>query len=127
MREIKFRAWDIETREMIYGHEFMVTFGGRVYCNYDVERLRRVPDGRLLLMQRTGLRDKNGKEIYEGDIVKAYRHVTDVYVVFVVAYDEFRGGYFKDTDDYLKPLVSDFGKDNMQVIGNIHEHPELLK
>lgn len=70
-REIKFRIWDIENKEMLEVQEldFEPTFyGGRIairpdqYNDYfDTED--------MILMQYTGLDDKNGKEIYEGDIV----------------------------------------------------------
>lgn len=72
MRDIKFRAWDIENKEMFEVQEldFEPTFwGGRIairltqYSDYfDTED--------MILMQYTGLKDKNGKEIYEGDIVE---------------------------------------------------------
>lgn len=71
-REIKFRIWDIENKEMLKVQEldFEPTFyGGRIairpdqYNDYfDTED--------MILMQYTGLHDKNGKEIYEGDLVQ---------------------------------------------------------
>jgi len=99
MREIKFRAWNPKTKEII-DNIFLVP--GESTEN---------------VMQYTGLKDRNGKEIYEGDIVK------DEGVVFK-----------KDAAFQVKnyPLMNFFiegfedKKSKLEVIGNIHENPELL-
>ena len=74
-------------------------------------------------MQYTGLKDKNGKEIYEGDIVKCHDHPTDVDSATGEVYYQ-QGAYrVKDTICAL----ADFGTAWTEIIGNIHETPELLK
>lgn len=76
------------------------------------------------LMQFTGLHDKNGKEIYEGDVVKHRgRHGTTTSVV------EFKDGCFNVGYHYgsstrVKPMLLN---KRMEIIGNIHENPDLLK
>lgn len=79
--------------------------------------LDQLENGELICEQYTGLKDKNGKEIYEGDIVKAGGRI------YEVAWLEKDGGWFCFTeDDYHTPLYHL----EAEVIGNIHENPELL-
>lgn len=126
MREIKFRIWDVENKEMLNVQEldFEPTFyGGRIairpdqYNDYfDTED--------MILMQYTGLHDKNGKEIYEGDIVNAkYKKVE---ITGIVKYDadycEYRI-YNKNETEYMY-LWKNI---NLEVIGNAYDNPELLK
>ena len=71
-REIKFRVWDVENKEMLEVQEldFEPTFyGGRIAIRPDQYSDYFDPED-MILMQYTGLHDKNGKEIYEGDIVR---------------------------------------------------------
>jgi uncharacterized phage protein (TIGR01671 family) len=130
MREIKFRAWDNTNKDI----------GGQVM--YDWDRLNALDaDGVLSLvdllvngwdkqgipMQYTGLRDKNGKEIYEGDILKhEYPEVSLLKVVYN------RGG-FNIVGIHLKEPMSELlNPDNSlyiqsEIVGNIYENPELVK
>ncbi len=80
-----------------------------------------------VLMQFTGLTDKNGREIYEGDIVKAHGAaginviVWDERGCFILKGSVERGAFYLD-DFIIQPEPY-----KPEVIGNIHEHPELLK
>jgi uncharacterized phage protein (TIGR01671 family) len=86
---------------------------------------------RLVLMQYTGLKDKNGKEIYEGDIVKAIGKL-DKNIGIVEYRDEMASFYFKFETHAKFPMHftlaiwNDEGFEP-EVIGNIYENPELLK
>ena len=123
-REIKFRIWDIENKEMLEVQEldFEPTFyGGRIairpdkYNDYfDTED--------MILMQYTGLHDKNGKEIYEGDIVKIKYKDEDIGKVI---YEH--NGFSIDVTNMNKAYgrVS-FVNNFMEVIGNIYDNSELL-
>ena len=140
MREIKFRAWDK------YNHCFL---------HFDLSDISDIPEGGghchpgfatpdgeidgfsivdastkqegLIIQQYTGLKDKAGREIYEGDIVKA-RHegIKLLKIVFV------NGGFVDipidgEVENYSSLLIPDNSLlRDCEVIGNIYENPELL-
>lgn len=108
MREIKFRAWDTTKGEMDYcGLE---RAGGYHECMEHP------------LMQYTGLKDANGKEIYEGDIVRATDHRNDnkTYILTVE---------WEQCATSSGWTLSSIGwnQEELEIIGNIYENPELLK
>lgn len=86
------------------------------------------------LMQCTGLKDKNGKLIFEGDILKEKYFDSDKeqfeYAYLQIGYDEKWCSYYQQVIDYdYKEAFPefDFKEENIEVIGNIYENPELLK
>lgn len=114
MREIKFRVWDKLNKEMnnIESINFQER---RVYK--DIVSYRKFND--IELMQYTGLKDKNGKEIYEGDIL--FESFREEYLKVVFENGSFRAeadGYSSDLEGY------DY---SCEVIGNIYENPELIE
>lgn len=117
-REIKFRIVD-ENGEMKYGELENMAFRN---CCYWLGKYYRKENTEI--MQYTGLKDKNGKEIYEGDIVRS-RLILDNSAV------EFRNGsfwiYLAPLGEFLDLYVDNTSKGyNIEVIGNIYENPELL-
>lgn len=84
-----------------------------------------------ILMQSTGLKDKNGKEIFEGDIVKFPEFNGDIYIT-PVAWDKscacfgvsFSGKY-PVSFDYLEEFYTELKE--IEVVGNIYENPELVR
>ena len=124
MREIKFRAWDKENEKMmkvsslhLENKEISVKENGTFH-------LFRMQD----LMQYTGLKDKNGKEIYEGDIVLIKLDETSTWHKTVVG---FKKGVFIadliDKEDYVYIFHHGFTGDDFEIIGNVYENKNLLE
>ena len=116
MRELKFRAWDIDCHRFEY-----FEIGENDDC-YGMFRVAANKFGSVV-EQYTGLKDKNGKEIYEGDIVK-FKWTKRLYVVAYRLYD---ASFILENDEWEETIHLSLDKDNYEVIGNIHENPELLE
>lgn len=138
MREIKFRAWDKDDKVMFVPNNICHTSSGIEYTRElsDGINIKRYWQGEspnnVFLMQYTGLKDVNGKEIYEGDIIK-WGHINgyeeNPHRIAIVEFNPdiqfncinlefiFRYGCFnyQNTDEAV------------EVIGNIYENPELIE
>jgi len=129
-REIKFRAWDGKSMYRIEGLRWIL-FGSpeegkgiRVDENgqNDWETLR-LDDNKCVLMQFTGLLDKNGKEIYCGDIVKGWFQINDV---DDSTYLSLSGEKLFKIDMDIVEFARQYLPDELEVIGNIFENSELI-
>ena len=119
MREIKFRAWDKINKEM-FNVESINFQERRVYR--DVVSYRDFND--IELIQYTGLKDKNEKEIYEGDILSNGNNEKPYKVIFENG--SYRAEFEGDFEEYSLDLI-DVVAQGCEVVGNIYENPELLK
>lgn len=129
-REIKFRAWDEERNEMIYQDKhtsFQIAdwFIG-IDCddtkNYEYREWSWNGWLNCILMQYTWLKDKNGNDIYEGDIIKYWESNPEYFIIY------FENGWFigkKHNTLSVKHPVKDLLLDRMEQYWNIYQNPEL--
>lgn len=126
-REIKFRVWNPWNKNMIYLNSdiHLIFFGGKKQIPWglyhkDGHRIatgdeKAIFNETSILMQFTGLKDKNGKEIYEGDIINDNGLICEI---------KFVEGCFVKNFETGNWIILNYNK--IEIIGNIYENPELL-
>lgn len=138
-REIKFRAWIPEKMRMVYFDPInqIRCFDGGDMClgEWSIEEDSTLYEDDFTLMQYTGLKDRNGEDIYEGDIIQIHEKMGDNTKIWNAAVNFSCGSFSmynpnccercKNGDGTISTLGDGFGP--IEVIGNIHEDPELLK
>lgn len=119
MREIKFRAW---YNYSMLPWEWLDT---SLNCVWTAINAQQYDNPEPVLMQYTGLKDKNGKEIYEGDIVviDALVPIEDLFTTEV----KWNTGSFTANKGNLYRTLAHWAQEGIKVIGNIYENPELLE
>lgn len=143
MREIKFRGKRIDNGEWVYGfygykeeintHFIVVETINLNYSSYFTD----IPVDPVTVGQYTGIKDKNGKEIYEGDILR-FLDAKLVYTSCGNEWEEFINTgcveYFQEIAKYIVSFCESvdiediwFDTEHLEVIGNIRDNPELLE
>jgi uncharacterized phage protein (TIGR01671 family) len=129
MRSIKFRAWYRGTMYRYVEHCTYPDGSSGVNCiGYRKDGRMFSPGDDVELMQFTGLVDKNGKEVYEGDIVD-WKIGEPPEGVYQVKWYE-HGWYLERKDGFKEPLypnLADGKGSSLEIIGNIHENSELIE
>jgi uncharacterized phage protein (TIGR01671 family) len=114
MRKIKFRAWDANYKKMFYAGD------NSTFADTTGRLLDSFPDEHL--MQFIGLKDKNGKEIYEGDVVHiGFKKDFETGTVLFQ-----NGSYLVDCNHPGKTVLGRGSENYCEIIGNRYEHPELI-
>lgn len=133
MRKIKFRAWVVD--EYKEDENTPKTFKMHQWNNYFFSDVSPVTgwsdyfpehdDPCVFLMQYTGLKDKNGKEMYEGDIVKNIVLQDEEFDFGIVVFDAY--AFSLQVSANFLPALYQVDEKVIEVIGNIYENPKLLR
>lgn len=140
-REIKFRLWDTSEKEFVDPKTIAINGLGNVMADTGREWVIDICKEDFILMQYTGLKDKNERDIYEGDIITLHQFIQVLGTGLGVSEGEQEltgkieindyGVYFNCTSqddsvsDYL--ILFNLHEESLEIIGNIYENPELLK
>ena len=118
MREIKFRVWDDVEKEYITIAEKFCFDDIQEIIDFECDGIEFRKNKRYIFEQYTGMKDCDGTEIYEGDILK---DTNDGFVIGAVEWDD------EDLEYFVDDRLCNYYSQEVQVCGNIYENPELIK
>lgn len=130
INDFKFRGYDTEYKKMTYfdDEDYLLLYGqilrSKIEWNYDYDEERigyEDANNKIILMQYTGLHDKNGKEIYENDIV----YVSGEDENAIIEWDEETARFIIHFDGWIADFDNYYGKE-LEVRGDKYNNPELL-
>jgi len=136
-RELKFRYWNPLAKTYKMSWRYNLTHDGKILA-YDVDMMDydepTDPKNSILVIQQyTGLKDRHGEEIYEGDIVRIYNNTRilannqkECDALHIVEWATDRFDFVLINGEYMQGCGV-FSTPNYEVVGNIMENPELLK
>lgn len=117
----KYRCWHKPTKTMCEVFEFNKTFI-KATPSFVVTSIRTIKTEDCILIQCTGLKDKNGELIYEGDIVKDRNNF-----ILQITYRQDKGAFYLENNRIAGAIFElKCSTNTMEVIGNIYENPELI-
>ena len=126
MSELKFRVWDTH-RKTIYPAQEIRFKNNELLAAWRIPGERCLVEGAVLIMQYIGAKDKNGVEIYEGDVIR--ENAGGKYRDYVVRWSDGKCGFIADTKALCKvfPCLNQGTAKYLEVVGNIYESPELVR
>lgn len=123
MNRLRFRVWDKEEKKFV---DYPVYFNlinseivTELWYGYEIQIEEPLQDSNYIVQQSTGLLDKNGKEIFEGDIVK-----NEINEVGYIEWSKCRFNFCDSVGHFY--LFSIGARQPFEILGNIYEHPNLL-
>ena len=132
MSRLNFRALDIKNKKFF--DDFLIDKNGELCFYTDTEQLIYLNENEYILMQSTGLKDCNGVEIFEGDVVKIYYYYDDINELKdpvstskVKEYGEVDMLFCEYDSSLLKWIYNEDNIKKIEVIGNIYQNKELIK
>lgn len=124
MRQIKFRAWDTELKCFVESIVYDLRLDGKVFFRFDGRSVDQT--FKLILQEYFGLKDKRGTEVCEGDILKLTYPGINAPLVFIERYAGCFWGAEITEQKRRFPIIVMHEFSEREIIGNIHENPELL-